>query len=106
MSQEGVSIMSDTEIIIFAVVVMGALFGFVYLIDRSSKSQQRTGKPSRLIRISAIVIGLLGIAFGFWLGWGTSVSCWLIPAIIILLGYGFFGLFGKGKPSPSDEAQK
>ena len=98
--------MSDTVTILLGAVVMVALFGFVYLIDRKSKSQQRTGKPSRLIRISAIVIGLLGIAFGFWLGWGTSVSCWLIPAIIILLGYGFFGLFGKGKPSPSHEAQE
>ena len=88
--------MSDTLIILFGVVGMGALFGFVYLIDRRSKSQQRTGKPSRLIRICAIVSGQLGIAFEFWLEWGTVMSCWLFPATIILLGCGTLGLFREG----------
>jgi protein-S-isoprenylcysteine O-methyltransferase Ste14 len=90
--------MSGPELLTVFAVVFGALFGFVYLIDRRSKSQQRTGKPSRLIRVSAIVVGLIGIAFGFWVGWPLSLAWWLIPAIIILLGYGFFGLFRKDKP--------
>jgi len=98
--------MSGTVILLIFVGVMGALFGFVYLIEQKIKSQGRTGKPSRLIRISAIVVGLLGIVFEIWHGIDICLSWFLIPGIIILMGYGIFGLFATGSRRPPDMSQE
>jgi hypothetical protein len=96
--------MNGPLILLTLVVVIGAMFGFIYVIDRSSKAQQRDGKPSRLIRISAIVIGLVGIGADFWLEW--RLPWFVIPLAIILLGYGVLGLFGTVRPRPTDGPQE
>jgi hypothetical protein len=87
--------MNDSAIICLTLIlVLGAMFGFIYLLDRKSKTQDQTGKPSRLIRISAIVLGLVGIGAVFWI----ELPWFVIPLSIVLLGYGVFGLFGTRRP--------
>jgi len=43
-------------ILLILALAFGGLFGFVYLIQRSSEAQARTGRPSWLIRVTAIVV--------------------------------------------------
>ena len=47
------------------------------------------------LRISAIVVGLLGLGLVFLTGWDWRVVILALPWVIILLGYGIFGLFEK-----------
>ena len=97
--------MSDT-LSLFLLVEMGAVFGAFYLSERKGKFQGRTVKPSPQLRISAIVVGLMGIGLEFLMEWNLMGTLVLMPWVIILLGYGFFGLFGKGSHRPSDGPQE
>jgi hypothetical protein len=89
--------MTSPAIYVICILVFGLLFGFIYVIERSSKAQTRTGKPSHLIRISALVIGLVGIGSEFWTRWQMPV--FVLPLSLILMGYAVFGWFGTFKPS-------
>src|SRR5437899_6593492 len=95
--------MSGSMIALTIVLVLGAMFAFIYAIDRSSKAQRRTGKPSRLIRISAVAIGLVGMGAEFWLEW--RLPGFVLPGSLVLLGYGIFGLFAIGKPRQGETSQ-
>jgi len=72
-------------------------------IDRSRNSQVRAGQLSPLIRLGGIVI-VIGVIWSLWFGW--SLGAFVGPGLIILLGYGIFRLFGKGKPRPTDGSQE
>ena len=88
--------------LLFIVLVIGlgfgGLFGLVYLLDRKSKVQTRTGKPSRLIRTSALVMGLVGLAVTF--GSDISWPWFVLPSSLLLVAYGAFGLFATVRPPP------
>ena len=91
---------------IFLVIVLGfgGLFGFVYLLDRKSKAQAQTGKPSRLIRASALVMGLVGLAVTIgveaWSGGEVGLPWFVFPLSLLLLAYGLFGLFATVRLPP------
>jgi len=88
--------MDALTIIAISVLLLGAMFGFIFLIDRSSQAQARTGHPSRLIRISAVLVGLAGLAVHYLL---DVLSFWpFVPLSLLLLAYGVFGLFGTVPP--------
>jgi ABC-type uncharacterized transport system permease subunit len=55
------------------------------------------------LRISAIVVGLLGLGLVFLTGWNWKAAVVALPWVIILLGYGIFGLFGKVLPGPESQ---
>jgi hypothetical protein len=89
------------EILLIVAVIaigLGGMFSFIYLLDQKSKAQARTGKPSRLIRLSALVMGLAGIGASLWLEVGSP--WFILPLSLVLLAYGFFGLFGTVRPPP------
>jgi hypothetical protein len=86
---------------IFLVLTLGfgGLFSFVYVIDRSSKAQGRTGNPPRLIPISALIVGLAGITATF--GLGVGLPWFVLPLSLVLVTYGLFGLFGSVGKRPN-----
>jgi hypothetical protein len=97
--------MKDFLVIAAVVVVgMGGLFGFIYLLDRKSKVQSQTGRPSKLIRASAIVMGLVGLAVSIgveaWSGGEVGLLWFVLPLSLLLLAYGLFGWFATVRPPP------
>ena len=64
---------------------------------------RNTDRPG--LRISAIVVGLLGLGLVFLTRWNWKVAILALPWVIILLGYGIFGLFGKVLPGPDSETR-
>ncbi len=78
---------------------MVALFFAVYLIERSSKSQEQTGRRSHFVRIVGILV-MIGVAAGIW--FGGNIQCLVILGIFILLGYGIFRYFGNVRSRPLD----
>jgi hypothetical protein len=85
--EEGVAEMTPNVLPLMLASVFCALFGLLYLTERGSKTQERTAKPSRLMRISTIAFGLIGTVIVFWIEWRTI---WLlVPALIVLMGSNF-----------------
>jgi hypothetical protein len=88
---------NDILLIVLVIALgFGGLFGFIVLLERRRKVQEQSGKPSLLIRISAIVVGLAGIGALLWLEVG--LPWYVLPLSLVLLAYGFFGWFVAVKP--------
>jgi hypothetical protein len=85
---------------IFVVMVLGfgGLFGFIYLLDRKSKVQTQTGRPSRLIRVSALVMGLVGLAVT--LSGEVDFPWFVLPLSLLLVAYGVAGFLTTFRPPP------
>jgi hypothetical protein len=86
-----------------AVAGMGGLFGFIYLLDRKSKVQSQTGRPSRLIRASALVLGMVGLTGAIGVAAWIGLRWWVLPLSLIsliLVAYGLFGWFATVRPPP------
>lgn len=71
-------------------------------VMRGSKSRGRNGEYYTLIRLGGIAI-VVGVIWCLWFGW--SLGAFIAPGFLVLLGYGIYRLFRKGKPRPTGEQQ-
>jgi hypothetical protein len=85
--------MSDTTIAVLGVgLVLGILIVVASALDKRSKTKGNlfTGKPSRTMRVIAILLGLLfGGIFVAELLWSMVIHIWPPIVAVALLGYGF-----------------
>ncbi len=90
--------MSELGWILVTVAIVVAGIGLIWLIQRSSQQQQKTGRPSYLIRVLALVLGVVVAGSMLLMGY---FSLQLGIAAVVLLGYGLFGLFSTVKRQPA-----
>ncbi len=81
-------------------VVFIALFAVIVLVQRSSKQQQATGRPSLAIRLLALLVGAVGVSAIVL--WRISLLHPIALGAIVLLGYGLFGWFGTVERNKAD----
>jgi hypothetical protein len=79
------------------------MFAFIYVLDQRSKAQTRTGKPSRLIRLSALSMGIVGLGAFFWPD--LQLPWFVLLGSLFLLGYGVFGWFATVQSRPPETPQ-
>ena len=91
--------MSDTTLVCLVIAIgVGVIASFVALLERGRRTSAKTGKPSRILPIIGIVVGLASAALtiGLLLASG-KLSLKLTAAAVLFLAFGVVSLRSQPK---------
>jgi uncharacterized membrane protein HdeD (DUF308 family) len=90
--------MNSSDTLTIVISVLGGIVIIIWgilAITRARHSEQKRGKPSRPLRLIAIVFGIVILGFMYLDNLSNrTINYWLLIPAIALIAYGISGLFG------------